>query len=74
MYLTEYYGLQVFHAINILSAKISFSWVEPATKVNKDHTLCITLRTSTMDTATIDTHRRLEKERRGELILFEMVL
>ena len=46
--------------------------VEPA--MNTDHTLYVTLLTSTVGTATMDTHRTLEKERRDKLILLEMVL
>ena len=40
-------------------------------KLNADRTLYITLRMSTVGTATIDTHRTLEKERRDKLILLE---
>ena len=36
-----------------------------------DHTLYVTLRMSTIGTATMDTHRTLEKERRDKLILLE---
>ena len=45
---------------------ILFLWAEPAMKINKDHTLCVTLRMSTMGTATMDTHRRLEKKRKRQ--------
>ena len=43
-------------------------WSQPR-KLNTDHTLYVTLRTSTVGTATMDTHRTLEKERRDKLIL-----
>ena len=43
-------------------------------KLNVDHTLYVTLCMSTVGTATMDTLRSLERERRGKLILLEMVL
>ena len=46
----------------------------PAAKVNTDHTLYVNLRTSTVGTATMDTHRTLEKERRDKLIFLETIL
>ena len=39
-----------------------------------DHTLYVTLRTSSVGTVTMDTHRTLEKERRDKLTLLKMVL
>ena len=38
-------------------------WSQPRT-LNTDHTLYVTLRTSTMGTAHMDMHRTLEKEKR----------
>ena len=48
-------------------------WSQPQ-KLNTDHALYVTLRTSTVGTATMDMHRTLEKERGDKLILLEMVL
>ena len=48
-------------------------WSQPQ-KLNADHTSYVTLRTSTVGTATMDTHRILEKERRDKLILLKTVL
>ena len=45
-----------------------------AQELNTDHTLYVTLCTSTVGTATLDTLRSLERERRDKLILLEMVL
>ena len=50
-----------------------FGWSQPR-KLNTDHTLHVTLCTSTVGTATMDTLRSLERERRDKLILLEMVL
>ena len=69
---------QIFRAKNIFVLKkfVVFNfrgWSQPW-KLNTDHTLYVTLCTSTVSTATMDTLRSLERERRGKLILHEMVL
>ena len=48
-------------------------WSQPR-KLNTDHTLYVTLHMGTVGTATMDTHRTLEKEIRDELIVLETVL
>ena len=69
---STYRRSQIFRAKNISCAKNSsylISWL-----VNMDHTLYVTLCMSTVGTATMDTLRSLERERRDKLILLEMVL
>ena len=61
--------LKIFHV-----QKFNFrGWSQPR-KLNMDHTWCVTSCMSTVGTATMDTLRSLDRERREKLILLEMVL
>ena len=65
----KYFVLKIIYFVHKKS--VVFNFCEPVTKLNTDHTLYVTLCTSTIGTATMDT---LEREKRDKLILLEIVL
>ena len=63
----KYFVCKIFVIFNLRG------WSQPQ-KLNTDHTLYVTLCTSTVSTATMDTLRSLERERRDKLILLKIKL
>ena len=68
----KYFVLKIFRAQKIVVFDFR-GWSQPQ-KLNTDHTLYVTLCTSTVGTATMVTLGSLERERRDKLILLDMVL